>query len=311
MQISRRQFISQASGALALGGLANYLRASSPSPAWSPLGMSLYGMKSLPLGDAVAQCARIGYQNVELCIDPGFPADPAKLRDAARRQLRVQARTLGLKFSGLMLNLDLANAALHDANLEAIAGAAALANALAPDEPPPIETVMRGKPAQWEALKTGLVQRLGDWADAGKAGGIRFVIKAHISMVVNSPERLLWLLHEVNRPEIRVAFDYSHYEVAGLNLDRCWEQLRPWVDFVHVKDTAGTAKKPVFLLPGEGHTDYAHYFRMLKKSDYRGPVVVEVSTQIFSRPNYDPIKAAENSYAALFRALSAADSNPA
>jgi inosose dehydratase len=148
-----------------------------------------------------------------------------------------------------------------------------------------------------------MVQRLGDWADAAKAGGVRFVVKAHVTMAVNTPERLLWLLHEVNRPEIRVAFDYSHFEVQGIPLEDSWAQLRPYVDFVHVKDTAGDAKKPIFLLPGEGRTDYEAYFKMLERTGYTGPVVVEVSTQIFSRPGYDPVKAAESSYAALAQAL--------
>lgn len=303
MSSTRRQFVGRAAAFVLLSSSLPRAARAAAAPARNPLGMSLYGMKTLPVPEALAHCARIGFSNVELCIDPEFPASPGKLDAAARKALRAQAASLGLTFSGMMLNLDLAQPQLHAGNLEAIKAAAALAHDLAPDAPPPIETVFRGKPAQWDTTKQDLVQRLGEWATTGKAAGIRFVVKAHVTMVVNSPERLLWLLREVNRPDvIRVAFDYSHFEVQNLPLEECWAKLKSYVDFVHVKDTAGDAKKPVFLLPGEGRTDYAKYFRMLNASGYRGPIVVEVSTQIFSRPGYDPVKATESSYAALAKA---------
>lgn len=312
---TRRQFIGQTSLALFAAALPLFGHAASAPVATAgatafrarrPLGMSLYGMKTLPVPEALSQCARIGYRNVELCIDPGFPAAPARMDAAARRALRAQAGSLGLGFSGMMLNLNLAAAENHAANLEAIKAAAELAHDLAPGAPPPIETVFRGKPAQWEALKEGMVARLIDWADAAKAGAIRFVVKAHVSMVVNTPERLLWLLGRVNRPEIRVAYDYSHFELQGIPMEESWAALRPYTEFVHVKDTAGDAKKFRMLLPGEGRTDYVALFRLLQASGYSGPVVVEVSTQIFSRPGYDPVQAAESSYAALSRALAQA-----
>ncbi len=267
--------------------------------------MGLYGMKTLSVTDALNHCARIGYRNVELCIDPEFPGAPAKMDAAARKALRAQADSLGLTFSGMMLNLNLALPEDHAGNLEAIKTAAGLANDLAPRSPPPLQTVFRGKPVEWETVKTGMVQRLGEWAEAGKAGGVRFVCKANVTMAVNSPQRLLWLLRQVNRPEIRVAYDYSHFEVQGVSLEESWAALRSYVDFVLVNDAAGDATKPIFLLPGEGHRDYVSYFKMLQRSGYHGPVVVEVSAQISSRPGYDPVKAAETSYAALARALEA------
>jgi sugar phosphate isomerase/epimerase len=57
------------------------------------------------------------------------------------------------------------------------------------------------------------------------------------------------------------------------------------------------------LLPGAGRTDYVALFRLFRSTGYRGPIVVEVSTQIFSKPGYDPVVAAGKSFAALSRAM--------
>lgn len=70
-----------------------------------------------------------------------------------------------------------------------------------------------------------------------------------------------------------------------------------------MKDARREGKDVRFLLPGDGGTDFREYFRLLRKHGYRGPVVVEVSSQIFSRPGYDPIATAEKSFAALAGAV--------
>ncbi|HSH94002.1 MAG TPA: hypothetical protein VK968_07640, partial [Roseimicrobium sp.] len=57
--------------------------------------------------------------------------------------------------------------------------------------------------------------------------------------------------------------------------------------------------KVQFLLPGEGTTDYGQYFTLLKKLNYTGPVVVEVSGMVFNKAGYDPVGAALKSFAAL------------
>src|SRR4051812_8100122 len=126
MNNTRREFIRRTSAILILSGLPRFSRAA-VKPALSPLGMGLYGMKSLSVAESLARCARIGYRNVELCIDPEFPGAPAKMDSAARKALRRQADSLGLGFSGMMLNLNLAVPDNHPANLEAIKAAAQLA----------------------------------------------------------------------------------------------------------------------------------------------------------------------------------------
>ena len=68
---------------------------------------------------------------------------------------------------------------------------------------------------------------------------------------------------------------------------------------MHVKDARGKPGAFQFLLPGEGTTDYAALFGMWKQSGYAGPVVVEVSAQISSKPGYDPLAAAKQCWPVL------------
>lgn len=264
------------------------------------LGFSLYGMKALPLADALRACAEIGYQHVELPLNPGFPTELAALTDEKRRELRELLAKHRLRASALMLNLSLAATdAQHADNVTRITAAGKLALELDTARPPIIETVLGGKPAEWEMLKEKMAERLRGWAQAAAEAKTAVALKAHVGSAVNSPERLLWLLEQVKSPALAVGYDYSHFELAGLKLDETLRALLPQSRFIHVKDTKGDSAKFEFLLPGQGHTDYAAYFTLLRERGYRGPIVVEVSAQVFNKPGYDPVQAARESYAAL------------
>jgi sugar phosphate isomerase/epimerase len=64
-------------------------------------------------------------------------------------------------------------------------------------------------------------------------------------------------------------------------------------------------KNPRYLLVGEsGKIDYARYFRLLDELDYHGPIIVEVSSQIHSKPGYDGVKEAEKAFGFLSKVVS-------
>jgi inosose dehydratase len=69
--------------------------------------------------------------------------------------------------------------------------------------------------------------------------------------------------------------------------------------FVHVKDVKGMLPKFEFLLPGTGDINYGEYARLVRKANYQGAVVVEVSAQVFNKPGYDPTAAAKLCYEKL------------
>ena len=302
MITTRREFLAVATSGLGLTALA---ARSAPAPRQElSLGFSLYGMKTLPLDRALSECARIGYRNVELSLIAGFPTEPAKLTPAGRATIRQQLTAAGLPVASLLVNLSLtADEKTYAGLLEVLQVAARFAVEIDSSHPPIVQTVMGGTPADWEAKKSMMAARLREWDTIGRQHGVTVAVKAHVSSAVNTPDKLLWVLKEAKGSNLAIAYDHSHYALAGLSIEDSLRPLAPYTKFVHVKDARREGKAVRFLLPGEGQTDYADYFRLLRKYGYHGPAVVEVSSQIFSRPDYNPIAAAEKSYAALAPAL--------
>src|SRR3954469_21447221 len=88
----------------AMGMLAGASLALSQTPRL-PFGFSLYGMKTLPWREGLAQVARIGYQCTELCLRAGWDTEPKLLTKADRAEVRKRTGDLGLELSSVMENL--------------------------------------------------------------------------------------------------------------------------------------------------------------------------------------------------------------
>ena len=206
--INRRRFLQTLSGAL----LAPSVAIGTADARQTSLGFSLYGMKSLGLSDALKTCEDIGYTHVELALNPGYATEPKVFTDEARKAVARQLRAMKLALPCLMLNLSLtSDEKAHAAALQSISEAATLAHELSPDVPPILQTVLGGKPAQWEEQKQIMVQQLQAWAEVAEQAKIVIALKAHVASGVNSPERLLWLLDQVKSDALAVAYDFSHF----------------------------------------------------------------------------------------------------
>jgi sugar phosphate isomerase/epimerase len=306
----RRQFLNSllALPAFAVGaatvGYGSMLPAAGESDSGISLGFSLYGTKQLTLEESMLACSAAGFRHVEFCLNPGFPTEPAVFDAAARRTTAARLRELHLTLPCLMIQIPLVcDDAGQQESLRTIAEAAALGRDLVPDQPPILETVVGGSPAKWDEQKAGMLQRLKGWAELAEREQVVLAIKAHVGSAMNSPARLLWLLQECGSAAIQAAYDFSHFELQGLQLQPTLTELLPRTRFIHVKDTAGDAAKFRFLLPGEGRTDYVQYFRLLRQLKYSGPVCVEVSGQVSGQPGYDARKAITSTWAVLSKAL--------
>lgn len=297
--LSRRHFLLQGvlAGA-AWTSLAN--RGFAAEPAGVDFGFSLYGMRKLPVKEALRVCSEIGYDSVEIACMPDWPSAPESLSAADRKELREQLSGSRLTLASLMENVSpLADDKTHAANLERLQRACQLGRDLAPDATPIVETVLGGQPAKWEQVRDQMVNRLHDWAKVAASENSVIALKPHVAGALHTPEGAGWLMEQLKSPGLRLAYDYSHFELRNIPLQGSLAAMLPQTVFVHVKDTSGTTDKFQFLLPGDGRTNYVDYFQRLKSAGYRGPIVVEVSGQLHSKPDYDPIQAARRSYANL------------
>lgn len=263
------------------------------------LGFSLYGAKSLSLWAALQAIAEIGYDCVELPVMPDWPADSARFSPAARTMLSRELIERGLRLTALMENLPaLGDDAQHQAHLERLKRAVDLAREMAPtnEQRPLIETILGGRAGEFEQVKARLIERLKDYVSIAANAEIVLAVKAHVGNATQRPEQLLELLDAVANPWLQAAYDYSHFELQGLEMQSTTAKLLPRTAFIHVKDTEQAQGKRGFLLPGEGSTDYAALFRLVGQSSYRGDVIVEVSSQVFNRKGYDPLAAMRKCY---------------
>jgi inosose dehydratase len=259
------------------------------------------------LDEAVRACGEIGYDCVELPVMEGWPADSATFTPEKQDAFRRALEESGLRLASLMENLPLAaDEDRHAANLQRLKAAGKLARRVAPRGPRIVETVLGGRPEQWSTSKERMADRLGDWAKVAEEEEFTLAIKAHVGGALHTPEDCVWLAAQAESANVKCAYDYSHFQLRGFDLAESIRTLVPQTAFIHVKDAQGDAGRFQFLLPGDGGADYVKLLKLVAASGYRGDVVVEVSGQIFSKPEYRPLDSARRCYEKLAPAFEGA-----
>jgi inosose dehydratase len=289
--------------------LAAAVPAGSASAAGVKIHASTYAMQTLDIVSAIEHLRTIGYDGSELCLMPGWPSEPEKFDAAARRRVRAT----GFPIPTLIENFNtLVDDATHAKTLDRIRAAAALAYGIAPGNPPILQSVLGGKPDEWEQVKEKMASRLADWARVAQQSRIKLAVKSHIGSASNTPEKLIWLLDRVKNPGLSAIYDYSHFQLLNLDLKTTLDVLLPRSSFLTVKDGRLVNGTPQFLLPGDGTVDYVRYFEILKSRGYKGWMLCEISRQLQTQPGFDPVEAARRSYrnlAPLLRKAGLRDAN--
>jgi inosose dehydratase len=244
------------------------------------LSYSTWGMRTVPIDVAVAHCASLGFDGLELTVIPGWPTDAAALDRAARQRVRALYDNHGLALCGFSGNAPLLADDPTEA-AEALARFRTYLNLAAemqlPGERLIVTTTSGGQHGDWEKSRGALVERLGTLVEHAQQQGVMVGIEPHVATALHTPEQAIWVLEQVASPALTVHFDISHFNVQGMDHE--------------------------FLIPGEGEMHYVRYLRAMDRAGYGGHIVVEISLMVQQRPDYDPLAAAETTYRILSEAF--------
>jgi inosose dehydratase len=268
-----------------------------------------YGMPGLDLEVALPKLAEMGYDGVEVAVGPKYPTMPDQLDAGRRRELRALLDDLGLQLPALMItsfSMLTEDPSVHEANLRALHEAARLGLDLAPEKPPALTFTLGGRSEAWLDQRDRLVRTLADYAKVAEETGCTLAAEPHYGSAVDRPERAVWLIETIGHPLVRLNFDISHFTLLGLTLEETVPVMVPYSVHTHVKDGRRLENGIEFLLPGAGGFDYGAYLRAMRDAGWTGPITVEITAMIWTRPDYDPFPAAAASYATLDAAFQAA-----
>ena len=270
------------------------------------LSYSTWGMPTVPIDLAVAHCASLGFDGLELTVIPGWVTDAAGLDAGERRRIRRLYDDHRLALCGLSGNTPLlaTDRDEHAADMARFRRYLDLAAELQhPGERLAVSTTSGGTPEDWDAAKDRLADRFAHLAKHAQVAGVVVAMEPHVGAALHRPEQAIWHLEQVASPALSIHFDVSHFNVQGLDMDEVVATLAPRSAHTHVKDERGHAPNHEFLIPGEGEMDYVRYLRAMFRAGYAGHIVVEISLMVQRRPTYDPLAAAAQSYAVLSAAF--------
>lgn len=266
-----------------------------------------YAMPTTPLEDALPLLAEIGYEGVELCIGPQhIGSTPAELTPERRKRLRglLEQHRLGIPALFVARRPVLEpDAAKHQENIDFVLQSVELARDLGVERPV-ISLGIGGKSPQWEEVRNLIVDRLGDYARVARENNFVLAGEAHANAAVDRSDRALWVMQQVNHPNVGLHFDIVHFYLAGENEAEAVQRLLPITVHTHIMDARRHSDGSFdLLLLGQGDLDSTTYVRTMYDEGWNDFITLEVSMRIWSRDDYDPLEAARYSYRSLEKAF--------
>jgi hydroxypyruvate isomerase len=134
-------------------------------------------------------------------------------------------------------------------------------------------------------------------ADVASAANINIVIEPidpieNPTIFLTSVKEGFEIVRAVNRPNVKVLYDFYHEQRAAGNLIQKLEDNIDWVGLVHIADVPGRHE------PGTGEIDYTNIYRTLGKLHYNRFIAMEYS------PTTDPVASLRKSRIEAQQALS-------
>lgn len=247
-----------------------------PSPSAPRFSCEIFTLKLDSFDRCIEVVAEAGYQGVELI---GYFQ---KWTPEEQRRLMAKMRSLGLMID--MLSGLQASFAIPDQTEEFVKRVTAHCHVAKSLECPQIN-IKSGKKLEGvdpKAQIAAAVDNLKRAGDVAAENGINIVIEPidlieSPTIFLSSVKDGFEIVRAVNRPNVKVLYDFYHEQRAGGNLIEKLEKNIDWVGLVHIADVPGRHE------PGTGEINYKNIYRTLGKLHYNRFIGMEYF------PTTDPV----------------------
>lgn len=96
----------------------------------------------------------------------------------------------------------------------------------------------------------------------------------------DTKERCRILFEEIVDPHFKAAFDFANFVQCGEDTEVCWDMLRPYIVYIHIKDAVSTDNENVVCGTGEGKIAKL-LDRALNQEGYQGFLTLEPHLVLF------------------------------
>jgi sugar phosphate isomerase/epimerase len=260
------------------------------------------GQACLDVDSFLRKAVELGYRSVALVAKRPH-VSPIDYDEAARRALRRRVSELGLEVSAIMGYSDFTAGLDHPGIPSAEMNAAYIGtlSQLAADLGAPRLRIFTGYAHRDLSYDTQYAEVVKGLQMAGREAarhGITLVVQNHHDIACHH-DQLLWLIQEIDRPNVRLAFDAWAPHLQGLRgqeLIDAVERVGPYIEWTTVADYQIQARfryepsvvnyvpeaPPLVraVPPGEGEIDYLRFFEGLRRAGYQGPVAYEMCASL-------------------------------
>ncbi len=120
-----------------------------------------------------------------------------------------------------------------------------------------------------EAYRDEVLRRMSAIAQAAQGHGVTLVHENEKHIYGDTPERCLDIVQSVNSEVLRLAWDPANFVQCGVRPHtEGYEMLRPYIDYIHVKDALAESGK--VTVAGEGDGEVRQTLKALRDSGFEG-----------------------------------------
>lgn len=232
----------------------------------------------LPLEEGIETLAKIGYECVEIWVEPPHII-PSKFDLERRRRLRNLLRKLNLEATlhscSWDLNIASLNPSIRKTSVRLVEESIDLAEDLEVELVVVHPGRMSSSKGSREETYSILVEALDELKERAQAKGTVLALENMENRqreIITTPVDLRQLLETLHSNRLVGLVDVAHANMV-LDPSRFLTECLEILGHVHVSDNNGSA--PVHLPLGRGSIDFKKIFRILAKQRYGGKVIVE------------------------------------